>query len=221
MATCSSIYKYDVMQTFLLGYLYYYIAIYIYPVKSVDFDASWDIENEYNSLQNCTQCNVKLSQCICWENNYLDKCIICCPRTPCCSCQNCTPCWEDRQRLIIMTQITITILFGFGVVGLIIIYCKMCNKRQRTARPRCIVLQEERDTHCSTIEDLRERPPPYNEMPYCAPPLYSSPYNRASMQEAPPSYPGTPKLQERPQNTSNQVSPRHSVFVASSVAQHM
>ncbi|KAL6423836.1 hypothetical protein ACFW04_010345 [Cataglyphis niger] len=99
--------------------------------------------------------------------------------------------------------------------------CTLCWTRQRITRTRCIVLQEERDTQCSTIEALRERPPPYNEMTYNAPPLYTSPYNRASMQEAPPSYPGTPKLQERSQDTNDQFSTRHSTFVATSIAQHM
>ncbi|XP_077273884.1 uncharacterized protein LOC143903787 isoform X4 [Temnothorax americanus] len=117
-----------------------------------------------------------------------------------------------QGQLILMTQIGISILFGFGVVGLIVVYCKICNRTRQVARERRrlrVVLHEERDlvTQCSTIEGLlRDRPPSYNEVirnaspvytSSCAPPLYSSPYNRASMQEAPPSYPGTPKPQEK------------------------
>ncbi|GAB1869214.1 hypothetical protein CAJAP_10293 [Camponotus japonicus] len=220
MAAHSSIYKYDVIKAFLLRYLYFYIAIFVCPVKSLDLDTSCEIGERYIGLENCTQCNVKLKTCACWEN--LDRCIIYCPGTSCCSCYDCTLCWEDQRRLIIMMRIGIFILFGFGLIGLIIIYCKICNRtRQAITRTRCIVLREERDTHCSTIEGLRERPPPYNETLYSAPPLYTSPYNRASMQEAPPSYPGTPKLQERCQDANDQLPPRHSMFVAASIAQHM
>ncbi|XP_070149223.1 uncharacterized protein [Polyergus mexicanus] len=215
----SFIYKYDVMKVLLLGYLYFYIA-YICPAKSLDLSTSWEIRDEYTSLENCTY-NIKLRTCICWKN-YLDRCVICCSGTSCCSCYDCTLCWKMQQRFTTITQISIFMLFGFGLIGLILIYCKICYRsRQRITRTRSIALQEERDTQCSTIEDLRDRPPPYNEMAYNAPPLYTSPYNRASMQEAPPSYPGTPKLQERSQNTNDQFSSRHSTFVASSIAQHM
>ncbi|CAL1679734.1 unnamed protein product [Lasius platythorax] len=218
MAARSSIYKCDVTK-FLLGYLYFYIAIN--PVKSSDLDTSWKIGDKYIGLENCTQCNVKPKTCIC---HSLDRCILCCSGVSCCTCYDCTPCQDDQRQLIIMTQVAISILFVFGLVSLIIIYCKICKRtRQNIARGRCVLLQgqEPNNTPCSTIEDLRERPPPYNEVVYSAPPLYTSPYNRASMQEAPPSYPGTPKPQERSQDTDNQFSSRHSVFVASSVAQHM
>ncbi|XP_029669290.1 uncharacterized protein LOC115239084 isoform X1 [Formica exsecta] len=212
MAARSSIYKYDVMKVLLLGYLYFYIA-YICPAKSSDLDTSWEI-----SLENCSAYNIKLKTCTCWKN-YLDRCVICCSGISCCSCYDCTLCWEMQQRFTTITQMSIFMLFGFGLIGLILIYCKICHRsRQRT---RSIALQEERDTQCSTIEDLRDRPPPYNEMAYNAPPLYTSPYNRASMQEAPPSYPGTPKLQERSQDTNDQFSSRNSTFVASSIAQHI
>lgn len=210
------------MKSFLLGYLYFYIATY--PVKSLeyvtDLDTSWEIKNSYINLDNCTQCNVNLNKCICLEDR-LNKCIVCCLDVLCCSCYDCTPCRQDRQ-FIIMTQIAITILFAFGFLGLIIISCKICNRtRRHVARGRCIVLQEQElnRTGCSVIENIRERPPSYNEVPYGAPPLYTSPYNGASMQEAPPSYPGTPKPQERA--TDDQTLSRHSVFVASSIAQHM
>ncbi|XP_029669291.1 uncharacterized protein LOC115239084 isoform X2 [Formica exsecta] len=198
MAARSSIYKYDVMKVLLLGYLYFYIA-YICPAKSSDLDTSWEI-----SLENCSAYNIKLKTCTCWKNylgseNFYFR--------------------EMQQRFTTITQMSIFMLFGFGLIGLILIYCKICHRsRQRT---RSIALQEERDTQCSTIEDLRDRPPPYNEMAYNAPPLYTSPYNRASMQEAPPSYPGTPKLQERSQDTNDQFSSRNSTFVASSIAQHI
>ncbi|XP_011254409.1 uncharacterized protein LOC105250148 isoform X2 [Camponotus floridanus] len=185
MAAHSSIYKYDVIKALLLRYLYFYIAIFVCPVKSLDLDTFCEISDRYIGLENCTQCNVKLKTCACWEN--LDRCIIYCPGISCCSCYDCTLCWT----------------------------------RQAITRTRCIVLREERDTHCSTIEGLRDRPPPYNETLYSAPPLYTSPYNRASMQEAPPSYPGTPKLQERCQDTNDQLPSRHSMFVAASIAQHM
>ncbi|XP_050462520.1 uncharacterized protein LOC126857290 [Cataglyphis hispanica] len=208
------------MKMLLLGSLYFYIA-YIYPAKSSDLGTSWERRDEYINLENCSTYNIKLESCFYWKN-YLDKCIICCSNISCCFCEDCTLCWEKQQRLITIMQIIISILFGLGLIGLIIIYCKICNRtRQRITRTRCIVLQEERDTQCSTIEALRERPPPYNEMAYNAPPLYTSPYNRASMQEAPPSYPGTPKLQERSQDTNDQFSTRHSTFVAASIAQHM
>ncbi|XP_029155249.1 LOW QUALITY PROTEIN: uncharacterized protein LOC114928310 [Nylanderia fulva] len=219
LVTHSSIYKSDVMKSFLLGYLYFYIVIY--PVKSSDLVTSWEISNSYISFDNCTQCNVKPHVCNCLEDRLANKCLVCCSDVSCCFCYDCT-CRQNRQ-LIIMTQIAISILFTFGFLGLIIIYCKICSRtRRQVTRGRCIVLQEQEldRTNCSVIEDLRERPPPYNEVPYSAPPLYTSPYNRTSMQEAPPSYPGTPKPQERSEATEQTLS-RHSVFVASSIAQHM
>ncbi|KYM81779.1 hypothetical protein ALC53_07772 [Atta colombica] len=101
-------------------------------------------------------------------------------------------------------------LFGLGIFGLVAFYCKMCYKpiQASTRMHRRHVVHEEGDlrTYCSTIEG-QERPPSYNEAVHNAsstntysdnaPPLYTSPYNRMSMSEAPPSYPGTPKLQEK------------------------
>ncbi|XP_032663114.1 uncharacterized protein LOC116840470 isoform X2 [Odontomachus brunneus] len=71
--------------------------------------------------------------------------------------------------------------------------CSFCWARQPA---RCRAQQElNGTTRCNTVEDLRERPPLYSEV--CgAPPLYTSPYNRVSMQDAPPRYPDTPKAQE-------------------------
>ncbi|XP_077273855.1 uncharacterized protein LOC143903787 isoform X1 [Temnothorax americanus] len=206
----------------LLGYLYFCIAVN--PIENSDWVARFpEISERYASLDNCTQCDVKQdSSCTCFL--YGDKCAICCSSVPCCVCADCAMCRYTQGQLILMTQIGISILFGFGVVGLIVVYCKICNRYRKTrtqqfssrtrqvARERRrlrVVLHEERDlvTQCSTIEGLlRDRPPSYNEVirnaspvytSSCAPPLYSSPYNRASMQEAPPSYPGTPKPQEK------------------------
>lgn len=210
----------------LLGYLCFCIAID--PIETSDwFNRLPELSNT-TSYDNCTHCNEKQeSSCVCLK--YFHKCLVCCSSVSCCICEDCAPYWQEQQRLIIMTQIGISILFAFGIVGLIVVYCKICNRaRQHTRTRRCIVSHEERDltTHCSTIEDLRERPPSYNEVirsasqvytASCnqAPPLYTSPYNRMSMQEAPPSYPGTPKLQEKLQDSNE---PPSSLPV---VAQHI
>ncbi|XP_024877216.1 uncharacterized protein LOC112458042 isoform X1 [Temnothorax curvispinosus] len=221
----------DIMDSYsfllLLGYLYFCIAIN--PIENSDWVARFpEISERYASLDNCTQCDVKQdSSCSCFR--YGDKCAICCYSVSCCVCADCGMCRYTQQQLILMTQIGISILFGFGIVGLIVVYCKICNRTRQVARERRrlrVVLHEERDlvTQCSTIiEGLRDRPPSYNEVirnaspvypSSCAPPLYSSPYNRASMQEAPPSYPGTPKPQEKSRDSDELPS-------SLPVAQHM
>ncbi|KYQ49927.1 Huntingtin-interacting protein K [Trachymyrmex zeteki] len=115
---------------------------------------------------------------------------------------------HEQLQLIIMTQIGIAMLFGLSIIGMVAFYCKMRNKAIQTSTPTRRRRVEEGDPtiYCSTIEG-QERPPSYNEAVRntsstnaysdSAPPLYTSPYNRMSMSEAPPSYPGTPKLQEK------------------------
>ncbi|XP_018402677.1 PREDICTED: uncharacterized protein LOC108779712 [Cyphomyrmex costatus] len=134
---------------------------------------------------------------------------------------------HEQQQLIIMTQIGIAMLFGLGIIGLIAFYCKLCTKPLQTSlRTRRRHVHEEGDltTYCSTIEG-QERPPSYNEAvrnasstnTYSdnAPPLYGSPYNRTSMSEAPPSYPGTPKSQEKSLHQNSNEPP------SSPIVQHM
>ncbi|XP_014481630.1 PREDICTED: uncharacterized protein LOC106748011 [Dinoponera quadriceps] len=160
----------------------------------------------YNSTEetwpkNCTQCNVKPNtSCLCLENTGpKGECIIYCPKNEeCCLCDNCSLCWSAEWQLMTMTHISVSILFGLGITGLILMYCKLCNRTRRLARTRCLRVQQELNgtSYCNTIEDSRERPPLYSEV--CgAPPLYTSPYNMASMQDVPPRYPDTPKSQER------------------------
>ncbi|XP_071569532.1 uncharacterized protein [Temnothorax nylanderi] len=226
----------DIMNSYLflllLGYLYFCIAVN--PIENSDWVARFpEISERYASLDNCTQCDVKQdSSCICFDyGDKSDKCVICCSSVyPCCVCPDCAVCRRVvmHRRVILMTQISISILFGFGIIGLIVVYCRICNRTRQVARERRrlrVVLHEERDlvTQCSTIEGLRDRPPSYTEVvrnaspvytSSCAPPLYSSPYNRASMQEAPPSYPGTPKPQEKSRDSDELPS-------SPPVAQHM
>ncbi|XP_028044527.2 uncharacterized protein LOC105837164 isoform X2 [Monomorium pharaonis] len=206
----------DIMNLLLLGYLSFCVAIN--PAESSDWEE--EFTREILDLYNCTRCDEveQDTSCLCFE--YTDKCIVCCSGVPCCSCADCGLCWQkgNHRELIIMTQIIISVLFVFGIIGLFVVYFKICYRtRQHTRRHRrCVVLHEERDltTQCSIVEDLRDRPPSYNEVVRSAPPLYTSSYNRTSMQEAPPSYPGTPKPQEKTQDSN--------VLPSSpSVAQHM
>ncbi|XP_011882371.1 PREDICTED: uncharacterized protein LOC105570052 [Vollenhovia emeryi] len=212
----------DIMNSFLLvlllGSLCFCVAEN--PTESAEWDTRLPDMTEKYSFRNCTQCDVQpgSTTCICFENS--DACVICCSNVSCCICPDCFLCWYEQQQLILMTQIGISVLFACGIIGLIVVYCKICNRmrpRTRRARRRCIVLHEENDstTPCSTVEGLRrERPPTYNEVirssppVYAssdnnAPPLYTSPSNRASMQEAPPSYPGTPKPQDKSKDDPN------------------
>lgn len=194
----------------LLGYLCLCIAVN--PIESSDWNARFtQLSDKYSSFDNCTQCDEQQElSCSCLD--FFEKCIVCCSGNSCCICPNCAPCWYEQRQLIIMTGIVISTLFAFGIIGLIIVYCKICNRARQHTRThrRRVILHEARDltVHCTTIEGLRERPPSYNEVVRStpsvhtssynnAPPLYTSPYNRASMQEAPPSYPGTPKPQEK------------------------
>nr|XP_031848517.1 uncharacterized protein LOC116433988 isoform X3 [Nomia melanderi] len=84
-------------------------------------------------------------------------------------------------------------------------YCKTCSSFYRSYQERFLEERECRgeeneanSLHNSyyTIQESRDRPPSYSEA--CgAPPLYGSPFNRASMLEPPPVYPDTPKLPDR------------------------
>ncbi|KAL0110268.1 hypothetical protein PUN28_013726 [Cardiocondyla obscurior] len=213
----------------LLGYLCLCIAIN--PIESSDWDVTFpEISESYNKdFDNCTQCDLNQDTgCRCYA--YIDSCLVCCPDlSSCCICKTCEQCWNEQRQLVIMTQIIISVLFGFGIIGLIIVYCKVCNRARHHTRRRRIVLHEEHacdlTTQCSTVESLRDRPPSYNEIVRNAPPvytsfrdnappLYTSPYNRTSMQESPPSYPGTPKLQDKLEDSNNSLS-------SPTVAQHM
>lgn len=217
------------MNLLILGYLSFCVA------TSLTENSEWntrfpEIPDRYVDFDNCTRCDVKReSSCFCHEYVDLYKCVICCSNIPCCVCEECTTCWYEQRQLIIMTEIGISMLFGIGIVGLLIVYYKICNRtrQQHTRRRRRrIVLHEELTTYPSIIEDLRERPPSYNEVvrnapsihtsfSNNAPPLYTfSSYNGTFMQEAPPSYPGTPKPQEKIQDCNEPPS-------SSAVAQHI
>ncbi|XP_011173711.1 uncharacterized protein LOC105205860 isoform X4 [Solenopsis invicta] len=196
----------DIMNLFLLGYLCFCVAINL--ADSSDPETGFPEISENDSSDNCSRCDEteQDTSCVCFED--LDR--------------------QEQQRLMLVTQIVISVLFALGMVGLVIVYLKICHKtRQHPTRRRHIVLHEAQDltTQSSIIESLRERPPSYNEVirntpsvytSSCnnAPPLYASPYNRASMQEAPPSYPGTPKPQEKIQDSNEPPS-------SLPVAQHM
>jgi len=203
----------------LLGYLCFCVAEN--PNDGSDWDARLpEISERYAVQSNCTDYDIKQDpSCISFiYYSIADRCIVCCSGIPCCSCDDCTICWNEQRTLIIITQIGISILFVFGLIGLIIVYCKICNRTRWQTRAdrrrRRVLLHEHRDlTQCSIIEGLQDRPPSYNEIlhnagsppnytsslfpPNTAPPLYTSPYNGMSTQEAPPSYPGTPKPQEK------------------------
>ncbi|XP_011173706.1 uncharacterized protein LOC105205860 isoform X2 [Solenopsis invicta] len=216
----------DIMNLFLLGYLCFCVAINL--ADSSDPETGFPEISENDSSDNCSRCDEteQDTSCVCFED--LDRCVIVCNSGLYCTCPNCNLCWQEQQRLMLVTQIVISVLFALGMVGLVIVYLKICHKtRQHPTRRRHIVLHEAQDltTQSSIIESLRERPPSYNEVirntpsvytSSCnnAPPLYASPYNRASMQEAPPSYPGTPKPQEKIQDSNEPPS-------SLPVAQHM
>lgn len=213
------------MNLFLFGYLCFCVTISL--TKSSDMDTHSEISERYiYNINNCTQCEVQQqSSCICFE--YVDNCVICCSNVPCCVCANCATCWHGQQQLVIMTQIGIALVFGLSIFGLIVFYYKMCYKPiQTSTRTRRRHVQEgDLTTYCSTIEG-QARPPSYNEAVRntsstnmysdSAPPLYASPYNRTSMSEAPPSYPGTPKLQEKILHQNSNEPPS-----SSPVVQHM
>ncbi|XP_020292086.1 uncharacterized protein LOC109858842 [Pseudomyrmex gracilis] len=208
-------YRCDIMSPLFLGYLYFYITVNsMESLGNVIPTSNWENfteSTEYFVKLNCTQCNVIAEQlCNCSLENY-GRYSICCSDSQCCYCENCVL-YQRRQDLLVIIEISVSVLCAFGILGLLVIYCKLCKRTRQNIcrRPRCIVFRDEYNTitHCSTIEGLRERPPPYSEVAHStsvhtssnnAPPLYTSPYNRTSMQEAPPSYPGTPKPQERTQ----------------------
>ncbi|XP_076300966.1 uncharacterized protein LOC143219061 isoform X2 [Lasioglossum baleicum] len=106
--------------------------------------------------------------------------------------------------VITATQIIVLLLFAFGIFFALLIYCKTCNRSNRArysdqSRYGNNDDDQQTDTdslYSHAINESRQRPPSYSEA--CnAPPLYGSPFNRASMLEAPPVYPDTPKLSDR------------------------
>lgn len=204
----------DVMTLFLLGYLYFCFAIS--PAKSLDIDTSAEITKGYAGMENCTQCLVKSHlDCTCLLD-YTNECFICCLGFSCCPCSDCTSCWHDEQKTTLY-EINMYILCGFGIIGLIILYYKICKKIKEqlalTSMRRRLLMERNSgsSTNQNTSEVVQQGPPSYNEV--CdAPPLYTSPYNMTSMEEAPPQYPGTPK-QERSRDSN--------LPAAFSVTQHM
>ncbi|XP_024877217.1 uncharacterized protein LOC112458042 isoform X2 [Temnothorax curvispinosus] len=145
----------DIMDSYsfllLLGYLYFCIAIN--PIENSDWVARFpEISERYASLDNCTQCDVKQdSSCSCFR--YGDKCAICCYSVSCCVCADCGMCRYTQQQLILMTQIGISILFGFGIVGLIVVYCKICNRYRKT---RTAILIED-EAGCTRTQKVARR----------------------------------------------------------------
>ncbi|XP_076229374.1 uncharacterized protein LOC116433988 isoform X3 [Nomia melanderi] len=84
------------------------------------------------------------------------------------------------------TQLIILLLFIFGIFFALIMYCKTCSRsyQERFLEEReCRGEENEANSlHNSyyTIQESRDRPPSYSEA--CgAPPLYGSPFNRASV----------------------------------------
>ncbi|KAH0948971.1 hypothetical protein HN011_003492 [Eciton burchellii] len=189
-------------------------------------DVTGPTEEFYDLHNHCTQCDVGSESRHC---SYKTKdCLICYginaseSDTQCCYCYDCSLCWPERQwQVLKMTQVSISILFGFGILGLIIIYCKICKRTRRASRERHAMLQQEQEAsmNCSTIEGIRDRPPPYSEVCNAppvfmasrngAPSLFGMLYNRAYMQEAPPSYPETPKQERTRVSNEPPSSPQH------------
>ncbi|XP_012235224.1 uncharacterized protein [Linepithema humile] len=204
MALYTSTYRYYDMILFLLGYLYFCVAIN--PAESLDLEPSFETERYSQSdMENCTHCLIR-SHLDCSCQTYNDECLICCPGFSCCFCSDCTSCWHNQQKTISLYQINIYILCGYGIIGLIVIYYKICKKIKegivRTSMRRTLLQRDSgTSTNRSTSETVQERPPSYNEV-CSAPSLYTSPYNMTSMEEAPPQYPGTPKLQERSRDSN-------------------
>lgn len=106
--------------------------------------------------------------------------------------------------VITATQIIVLLLFAFGILFALLIYCKTCNRSSQSRysdQSRYGDNDDDQQTDADSlyshaINESRQRPPSYSEA--CnAPPLYGSPFNRASMLEAPPVYPDTPKLSDR------------------------
>ncbi|XP_025155475.1 uncharacterized protein LOC105190655 isoform X2 [Harpegnathos saltator] len=177
-----SIYRCDIMSPFFLGYLYFYMVMTLFARLNPSYAQDSTIENlqKYgNCTANCTQYDIKSSTaCNCIENTQEeDGCIIDCPQK-CCFLSDCSFCQHAEWQLMTMTHISISILFVLGITGLILMYCKLCSRTRRLARTRCFRAQgPDGAMYCSTVDGLRERPPPYSEV--CgAPPLYASPYNR-------------------------------------------
>lgn len=148
----------------------------------------------------CSGCNENGCYIKCYRSSYF--------------CVGYTKCWSKDWSLITATQISVFILFVLGIVSVIIMYLRVCNRIiQRAYSNRAIPQSERNDqgnpnmSQISIIEN-RDRPPSYSEA-CSAPPLYSSPYNRVSMLEPPPVYPETPKLSERNSPSNNPTVEHH------------
>ncbi|XP_025155478.1 uncharacterized protein LOC105190655 isoform X5 [Harpegnathos saltator] len=168
-----SIYRCDIMSPFFLGYLYFYMVMTLFArlnTRCVSTDPSYAQDSTIENLQKYGNCTANCTQ-------YDIKSSTAC---------NCIENTQEEDGCIIDCPQKCCFLSD----------CSFCQTR-RLARTRCFRAQgPDGAMYCSTVDGLRERPPPYSEV--CgAPPLYASPYNRTSMQDAPPRYPSTPKLQER------------------------
>ncbi|RLU26297.1 hypothetical protein DMN91_000091 [Ooceraea biroi] len=223
--------KRDIMSLFLLGCLYFHIVTTPANCEQPGSDSNIaEITEEYYDAYNCTLSNARAESCRC-SREAGDCCLMCClnaaeSESRCCYCYDCSLCrHEQHLQLLTMTRVSVSILFGFGIFGLIIVYCKICRRSRELARERCAIMQQEQQMsmYCSTIDGLRERPPPYGEV--CgAPPvfmashnstpsLYAVLYNRACMQEAPPSYPETPKQERTDRFNESRSSPPTTQYI--------
>ncbi|XP_017753749.1 PREDICTED: uncharacterized protein LOC108546271 [Eufriesea mexicana] len=110
------------------------------------------------------------------------------------------------------TQIIFILLSIFGLFLAMLIYCKVCSRASSMAYSEYIAYLDEHNSNISSrsmysdsiYESSMDRPPSYNEA-CSAPPLYTSPFNRVAMLEAPPVYPEIPTVSDRVSRANNHV----------------
>ncbi|KAG7190079.1 hypothetical protein KM043_006217 [Ampulex compressa] len=179
-----------------------------------------DVFSHLDLFHNCTNISTDAS-CLCFDCNVY-RCLLCCPPQSCCYYDGDHLCNRTSEwNTVRVIQISILILFVLGVISMIIIYFRICRRATRVEYMSHIVIrrrQNERGSMRDELNDdsirattglrggaetLPDRPPPYSEIG-SAPPLYTSPFNRVSMLEAPPVYPEGGKSSEEvsPPNTT-------------------
>ncbi|XP_011335106.2 uncharacterized protein LOC105278019 isoform X2 [Ooceraea biroi] len=127
--------KRDIMSLFLLGCLYFHIVTTPANCEQPGSDSNIaEITEEYYDAYNCTLSNARAESCRC-SREAGDCCLMCClnaaeSESRCCYCYDCSLCrHEQHLQLLTMTRVSVSILFGFGIFGLIIVYCKICRRR--------------------------------------------------------------------------------------------
>lgn len=83
------------------------------------------------SIFNCSEPSIVLpdSSCYCLECTGT-TCILCCKGTSpfCCTCHECSTCWNKNWSLITATQITVFLLFVFGIIFVMMMYFRTCKR---------------------------------------------------------------------------------------------